>query len=414
MKTPIYLSAIVSTVLSLSACITQETYMKAYKESTGIDPMKEGMGGRPCVHYTDDIKTNYQYQVARMKCAAEASGKPYITDKVISYSELKGGYELKCYFGGYDRSLIIDRLNKGVGLVQPVYIYGNDGAIAVDWGATEKLIALVKNNLKLNVRPISDTRVYDKMISSYVAPTKQAGDVLKEIGSLGIVSIGNKHYTEIISKLPAVDYVIAPSQDIVDSILSGEAVHVQESFKLASAAKNADESIKTTFKPSEIRQIQGVNALLEGMIRKNAGNVKLDFQLTERMKVYNDKDETFAQRVVQRNIIRGCEVADLKDQFVQTQAAKVEAAGADNKSFSQKFMDMVQVDSSNGLDISLSNEQGLRDQFISERKKLSELKAGYLRSMSERYQKINDQLIPFAAVAFQQFKITGFIQSKKL
>lgn len=412
MKTFIYISCVVASVLALSACVSQEAYLKEYKESTGVDLAKDGAVGRPCEHYAE-AKTNDQYQAARMKCAAEASEKPYISEQVISYSELKNGYELQCYFGGYDRLLILDRLSKGVGLVQPVYLYGDDGAIAVDWPATEKLISLLKNSLKLNVRPVSDSKAYAKVVAEYRAP-KRTGSAWELIGSIGSSPVGNKHYTEIVSKLSPVDYVVAPSQDVVDAILSGDAVNMQEYFKLVGAAKNADDPTKRTFKPAEIQQIQGVNNLLEMMIRKNAENVKLDFQLTERMKAFNEKEQSFTQRLIQTGLRRGCEVADLSNRFVQKQVAKAEAAGANNKTFAQRLTDMVQIDTSRGLDISLSNEQSLRDQFISEQKKLKEMKVGYQRSMNERYQKVNDQLTPFTARAFQQFKATGFTQSKKL
>lgn len=412
MKTFISISYAAAAVLALSACVSPDAYLKEYKDSTGIDPMKDGAGGRPCQYFTE-AKTNDQFQAARVKCAAEASGKPYISEQVISYSELKNGYELQCYFGGYDRSLILDRLSKGVGLVQPVYLYGDDGAIAVDWPATEKLISLLKNSLKLNVRPVSDSKAYAKVVAEYRAP-KRTGNAWEVIGSTGSDPVGNKHYTEIVSKLSPVDYVVAPSQDVVDAILSGEAANMQEYFKLAGAAKNSDDPTKRTFKTAEIQQIQGVNNLLEMMIRKNAENVKLDFQLTERMKAFNEKEQSFTQRLIQTGVRRGCEVADLSNRFVEKQVAKVEVAGANNKTFAQQLTEMVQIDTSRGFEISLSNEQGLRDQFISEQKRLKEMKMGYQRSMNERYQKVNDQLTPFTARAFQQFKVTGYTQSKKL
>lgn len=409
----VYVCSVVAASFALGGCITTDSYLKEYKQVTGMD-INSGEMGRACSHWDGwEKKTPEQLKAANLKCAEEASGKPFISDQVISYSELKDGYQLECFFGGYDRNLILDRLSKGVGLVQPVYLYGDDGAVMVDWPATERLIALAKNTLKLNVRPVSDSRAYDKRLSEYRAP-QRTGTAWEVIGSIGSDPIGNKHYTEVISKLTPVDYIIAPSQDVVDAIFSGEVNGIQAYFKLASSAKNADDTSKKTFKPQEIQGIIGFNEMLKGMIYKNSQAVKLDFQLTERMKAFNEKDQSYMQRMVAMSARRGCNITDMNANFAENQVAKAEVAGANNKTFAQRLTDMVQIDTSRGLEISLSNEQAYRDQFLSERKKLSELKAGYMNSMHERYQKVNGQLTPFAGRAFQQFKVTGFTQSKKL
>ena len=370
---------------------------------------KDGGAGHACKHY-DGIKTTEQYQTARVKCAREESGKPFISDQVISYSEFKNGYENKCYFGGYDRTVILDRLNKGVGLVQPVYLYGEDGVVVVDWTSTEKLIRTIKNSLKLNVKPLNDTKAYDKILGEYRAK-KRTGSAFELLTSVGTDPVGNLHYTEVISKLSPVDYLVAPSQDIVDAILSGDVSRMQEYFKLAGSSKNADTSNKKTFNPTEIQQIRGINAQLDVMIRSNAQNVKLNFQLTERMKSYNPNDQSF---LFGTGLLRGCEVADISNQFIEKQAAQVAAAGATNKTFAQNLTDLIQIDTTNGFELSISNEKGLRDEYISELKKLRESKNSYLESMTLRYKKVNDQLVPFAATAFQKFKVTGFTESKKL
>ena len=229
-----------------------------------------------------------------------------------------------------------------------------------------------------------------------------------------IDKVKNKHYTEVIAKLPAVDYVVTPSQDLVDEILTGSLQAKQEMFKMAANAKNLEIDSKKTFKPNEIRELQAFNQLLEQMIRANSRDIKLGFQLVERMKAYNEKAQTLTSQLVVAGLKRGCSIADLDNRFADKQIVTAEVKSDDKKSVADRLRDMVQIDTSRGLEISLSNEQRLRDAFISNRTKLRELNAGFAESMRERYRKVNDQLVPFAARAFDTFKVTGFTRSNKL
>jgi len=404
-------SAAAVAIFILSACVTPDAFKKEYKESAGVDLENGGyLGGASCRHYTG-VKTPQEYEAARIKCAKESSGFPFKTEQALSYSRWEDPYEYRCDFIGYDRELIADRISKGVGLVQPVYIYGDDGAISVDWESTEKLIAQLKT--KYNVRPIADSKAYHELVVSYRVPVRPA-NVFQALSAMKNDKGGNVYYNEIVSKLTPVDYIVAPSQDVVDAALDGTIIAIQDAFKLSGSAKNADDPSKKTFKPSEIQDMQNVSRLLGQMIATNAQNVKLDFQLTERLKSFNEKDETMTERAVRASIPRGCQVADLRFKFIREEDAQAKAAATDNKTFAQKMADMVQIDTSKGLDISLSNEQALRDQFILEQKKLHKLKQGYQRSMSERYQKINDKLVPFVMKAFDALEITGYTTSTNL
>jgi hypothetical protein len=411
MKNGRLISAVVITAAVLgSGCVSREAYMKEYKQTTGVDLEKDF--GHACTHY-EGAKTQEQYQAANLACAAERSGKPFVSDTVLSYSEFKGGYESECYFGGYDRTLILDRLSKGVGLVQPVLLYGNDGAIAVDWPATERLINLLRTSAKLNVKTVKESRAYYDILIAYKAEVPSS-NLVALVQSTDLDKVKNKHYTEIISKLPAADYVVTPSQDIVDDILTGNITYKQTYFKMAHAAKNADNEAKKTFKPQEIQQIEGFNQFLQGMIRSNSVDVQLGFHLVERMKAFNESEQTFLGKAAAMAAKRGCKIVDLTNNFANREIATAEAKSENKKSFADRLLGFVQIDTSNGLDISLGNEQELRDRFISARTKLQQLKLSYDKSMGERYSKVNDQLMPFTTRAFQSFKITGFTSTNKL
>lgn len=404
----------VAVVAMTSGCVTPEGYMKEYKQTTGLD-ITQSMG-HPCPAL-QAARTPETVRSAQLACAAEFSGKPFVSDNVLSLSELRGQHQLECYFGGYDRQLILDRLGKGVGLVQPVLMYGKDGAISVDWPSTEKLIAQLRQRAKLNVRPIADSRRYLELLMGSTAAAKPANAVnviSNAFSSIGGETPKNDHYVKVVSKFEGVDYLVAPSSDIAKDILSGATDAVQQSFKYAQAAEKIADPARQSFKPEDIRQLQSFTLLLQIMTRTNNQQVKLDFELVERMRAFNATETGgLTQNMIASQIKRGCSMHDLSGTYAEA-GIKAAEATSPRKGFLDSLKDMVEVDTSNGLEVSLSNRTNLIDQFVAERKQAIGMRSVYSQSTSERNVRIVDDLVPFSVRAFEAFRVTGFTRSQKL
>ena len=419
------LISMVAAVAILSGCVTTEGYKQEYKQASGIDLNQRSyavdcsdlFGSVPpdMIHL---LKDNYK------KCAERNSGKSLVNDQFLRYSEFGGGYETSCFFGGYDRTLILDRLSKGVGLVQPVLRYGSSGEIDFDRASTERLIKQLTSVMKLKVKPISESEAYYKALMKRSDETRAEParfDPLaalfnqsKKVETPEAPAGGNEHYRHVVSKLPKVDYIIEPSQDIVDEIISGRAVALQQQLK-ALAPKNDPSAVeKTTFRPSEIEDMVNLSQQIEYIIYRNSADIRLGFELVERMMAFNEKEQSFMQKSIANSVERGCAIKDVTKDFAQGQIDGAKAKSETNKSFGQQLTEMFKIDTSNGFELGLSNENLLRDQFKSQRTRLIELKKSYFDSMVERHNKINDTLVPFTGKAFQQFKITGHTQSNKL
>ena len=398
----------------VSGCVTSEGYKKEYMQTTGMD-MTQPLG-HPCPAL-QEARTSEAIRSATLACATEFSGKPFVNDNVMSLTELRGQQQLECFFGGYDRQLILDRIGKGVGLVQPILMYGKEGAISVDWVSTEKLIAQLRQRSKLNVRPVADSRRYFDLLMSAAVAAKTANAV--NVVAAAFTNFGgpaqtNDHYVKVVSKFEGIDYVVAPSSEIVDDILTGRMDAVQRSFKDVQAAEKIADPARQSFKPADIQQLQDFTKLLEIMTRTNNEDVKLDYELVERMKAFNPSETGgLTQKSIARQMKRGCSMKDLSGRYSE---AGIEAskAAAPSKGFLDGLKDMVEVDTSKGLEVSLSNRTNLIDTFVAARKRAIEMRSVYAQSTTERNVRVVDVLVPFSGRSFEAFRVTGFTRSQKL
>lgn len=393
----------------------------AYQQITGLNPnAMVGASGCQGSAYMFADASYLQFasdsdRQARAKCATENSGKAIVTDSEIRYSEFRDGYESACYFGGHDRTVILDRLSKGIGLVQPVLVLGPAGDAQIDEKSTQALINLMRTKLKLNVRPYADTLRYYRILAEYSAPQKTAQQALSELAS-GPVDPAAIHYSAVIARTGNYDYLVAPSQDIVTGKLTGQDVLMQKAFAtvMSSAARTLDAG-KKTFQPREIQELQATNQYLEQVVRRNASTLQLSFLLTERMKNYNAAEDSMIAKAVRASTPSGCMVSDLTANFANKQVSGAATAASDNKSVAERIGQMFQLnENGNLLSLEFTNEGLLRDTFAMERKRLVNLVQSVQTSVQERYRKINETLVPFSAQAFEQFKVTGYTKSKPL
>jgi hypothetical protein len=390
----------------LNACVSPEAYVAQYKEATGIDPTKLDPVIMGC-EMEPGSKTRYEeWNIA---CAKKSADKVIVNDDSLFYSEYKNGVKTQCKFLGFDRNIIVDRLGKGVGIVEPILMYGDAGNISVDWKATEALIATLRRDLKIKVESIEASKLYFNYLLQPRALKPTAG-IAHFANLLKPEDVDLKYYSEVVSKFPKIDYVIGTSSSVRNDVLNGTAIQEQEYYKDISSMLDPN---KKTFKPNEIQKFQAQTSLLVSRAYKNRVDISLTIDLVERLKninpTANNSMFVFAQK-------SGCEI-----EYLQTKLDKVieaEKVSAKQPSFAERLAtemkDMVNIDLSKGFELSLDNSENLRKNFLAQRQAYLDAKKDYLASIAERSIGTNSILIPFTAKSFTKFKVSGFVKSKKL
>lgn len=407
------------TVCVLSGCMTPD----AYKQATGIDT-DNYVGINACKGMmlsgadATVLQSMPSLRADRAKCAEANSGKVIATDSEMRYSVFRDGYESICYFAGYDRTVVIDRIGKGVGLVQPVIVLSETGAYQIDAKATQALIGLMKNRLKMNVRPYADSLRYFNLLMAYNPPEgPAAGTLLGAASNMTMRDDTLLHYEHVLSKFPGVDFLVAPSEKLVKDRLLGNDKAVREAYAVARRETDRLTDPNTrTFKPTDIQLLMQMNRHLQGIVVENTLTAELTIQLTERMKNYNPAEDGMLAKLARSFVRNGCVVMDITRQATASSLESANVASSDNKTYAQRLGEMFKLSDGPGglLNLEISNENALRDSFLKERKMLLELVKLVRSSADEKYLRINNMLVPFTSEAFDRFRVTGYTRSKPL
>ena len=82
-----------------------------------------------------------------------------------NYSE-KNQILMRAFFNKTDEHLLRESFSGSIGLLAPVYRWSSN-KLEIDWVATERRHKLFSSELKLNLRPLSDTRIYAKAFDDF-------------------------------------------------------------------------------------------------------------------------------------------------------------------------------------------------------------------------------------------------------
>jgi hypothetical protein len=89
------------------------------------------------------------------------------------------------------------------GLLEPEYMYDQNGQLSVDWGETMERHAFLVNEMKLNLLPISETQKYHTLLAPFAAKRslRGTGAVVSDAFSSNIGLYTNQYAQEVLDKI---------------------------------------------------------------------------------------------------------------------------------------------------------------------------------------------------------------------
>lgn len=181
--------ACASSVLILTGCYTAV----ATVATIGVDKSKY----RPLIISTSDIDA--------WEATAKEANRQVVKDKLGTYyfDVESEGFKYS-YISAKDGEVLRNLFSGEVGLLEPIYVWGDDLKIRPDWKETERRHGYLTNTIKLKLLPISASRKYHDLVEQKAYAADGEGG-LAYIGQALRANIGlydSSYYSNVIQKVP--------------------------------------------------------------------------------------------------------------------------------------------------------------------------------------------------------------------
>jgi hypothetical protein len=139
-----------------------------------------------------------------VKLVKPVSGEVVSDELGTYYFKLDGNIIYSTSLLKQDESALRALMSNAVGLMEPMYTFDTNGQIVVDWKASERRHAYLRNELKLKLLPLEETKKYAKIVRGYSSAQNKNNGAFPDVGKIfaGNRGLYNSDYSKnILSKI---------------------------------------------------------------------------------------------------------------------------------------------------------------------------------------------------------------------